>query len=60
MFRGGGGGGVQAYTLEKNDFELGDGGKARTRPDILRMVLGPCVQYCPCEVSEQKMGQNQN
>ena len=24
-------------------------GKARTRPDILRVVLGPYVQYCPCE-----------
>ena len=21
------------------------------------VVLGPCVQYCPCEASEQKMGQ---
>ena len=31
--------------------------KARTRPHILRVVLGPCVQYCPCEASEQKMGQ---
>ena len=24
-------------------------GKARTRSDILRVVFGPCVQYCPCE-----------
>ena len=33
--------------------------KARTRPDILRVVLGPYVQYCPCEAwaSEQKLGQ---
>ena len=27
---------------------------ARTRPDILKVVLGPYVQYCPCEASEQK------
>ena len=32
-------------------------GKARTRPEILRIVLGPYVQYCPCEASEQKLGQ---
>ena len=31
--------------------------KARTRPDILKVVLGPYVQYCPSEASEQKMGQ---
>ena len=31
-------------------------GKARTRPNILRVVLGPYVQYCPCEASEQKLG----
>ena len=23
----------------------------------LRVVLDPCAQYCPCEASEQKMGQ---
>ena len=27
-----------------------------TRPDILKVVLGTCVQYCPFEASEQKMG----
>ena len=32
-------------------------GKARTRPDIFRVVLGPYVQYCPCEASEQKLEQ---
>ena len=32
-------------------------GKARTRSDILRVVLGLCVQCCPCEASEQKWGQ---
>ena len=30
---------------------------ARTRPDFLKVVLGPYVQYCPCEASEQKLGQ---
>ena len=29
-------------------------GKARTRPNNLRVVLGPYVQYWPCEASEQK------
>ena len=46
MGGGGGGGGVQE--LE---------GKARTRPEILRVVFGPYVQKCPCEASEQKLGQ---
>ena len=31
--------------------------KARTRPNILRAVLGPYMQYCPCEALEQKLGQ---
>ena len=31
-------------------------GKAKTRPDILRVVLGPYVQNCPCETSEEKTG----
>ena len=54
FLRGGGGGGVQAYHFGKMDFELGVGGKARTRPNILRVHLDPYVQYCPCEASEQK------
>ena len=54
---GGGGGGVQASHLGKKDFELEVGGKARTRPNILRVVLGPYVQYCQCEASEQKLEQ---
>ena len=33
-------------------------GKARTRPDFLRVVLGPCAQFYLCEASEQKMGTN--
>ena len=32
-------------------------GKARTRHDIFRLVLGPCAQCCPCKASEQKLGQ---
>ena len=32
-------------------------GKARTRHEIFRLVLGPCAQFCPCEASEQKLGQ---
>ena len=48
--------GDQAFHFGKTDFELGVGGKARTRPDILKVVLGPYVQYCPCENSEQKLG----
>ena len=31
-------------------------GKARTRPEIFRLVLGPCAQCCPCEASELKWG----
>ena len=31
-------------------------GKARTRPDSFRLVLGPCAQCCPCEASEKKLG----
>ena len=32
-------------------------GKARTRPNILRVVLGPYGQYCLCKASEKKLGQ---
>ena len=32
-------------------------GKARTLPNILRVVLGAYVQYWQCEASEQKQGQ---
>ena len=31
-------------------------GTAKTRPEILKVVLGPYVQYCPCEALEQKPG----
>ena len=46
MYLRGGGGGVQAYHFGKKFFELGVGGEGqdgRTRPIILRVVLGP---YC--------------
>ena len=46
--------GVQAYRFGKNDFKLEVRGKGQ---DTLRVVLGPCVQYCPFEASTQKMGQ---
>ena len=40
------GGGVQVYHFGKYDFELKElEWKARTYTDILRVVLGPCVQY---------------
>ena len=48
----GGGGGVG-----KKDFELGVGGEGQTHPEILKVVLGPYVQYCPFEASEQKLEQ---
>ena len=34
--------------------------KARTRPNILRVFFGQYVQDCPCEASEQKLGQIPN
>ena len=54
QLRGGGGGGVQAFHFGANDFELAVRGEDQTRPDILRVVLGPCAQYYPCEASEQQ------
>ena len=32
-------------------------GKARTGPEIFRVVLGPCAQLYTCEALEQKLGQ---
>ena len=49
---GGGGGGVKPMIL---GYELK--GKARTGPDISRVVLGPCAQCCQCEASKQKWDQ---
>ena len=44
------------FTLEKMNSSLEMDG---TCPDILKVVLGPYVQYCPCEASEQHLGQKQ-
>ena len=53
---GGGGGGSGLSLLEKiSSKELE--GKARTSSNILRVVLGQYVQYCPREATEQKLGQ---
>ena len=57
---GGGGGGGQAFHFRKKDFKLGVGGEGQ---DTSRHFEGSfrCntvyVQYCPCEASEQKLGQ---
>ena len=32
-------------------------GKARTRPDCIRVVLGAGAQFNPCEAWEKKWGQ---
>ena len=48
---------MRLITFEKMISSLELKGTARTRPDILKVVLGPYVQYCPCEASEQKLGQ---
>ena len=52
-----GGGGVEAFHFGKNDFELGVGRDGQDTSGILKVVLGQYVQYCPCEASEQKLGQ---
>ena len=51
--------GFRPFTLEKiiSSYELE--GTARTHPDILKVVLGPYMQYCRCEASGQKLGQKQ-
>ena len=43
--------------LETLIMRYGLKGKARTRPDFFRLVLGPCAQFYPCEATEQKWGQ---
>ena len=49
--------GFRPITLEKRISILELEGKARTHSDILRVILGPYVQYRPCEASEQKLEQ---
>ena len=57
VLRGGGGGGVQAYNFGKFDFEIW----VEEKGHFVRVVLGPCAQCCPCEVSKQINGaKNQN
>ena len=51
------GGAFQAFHFGKNDFELGVGGDCQDTLRNFEGILGPYVQYCPCEVSEQKLGQ---
>ena len=51
--------GGQAYHFGKKILSQELEGKARKRPNIFKGVLGPCVQFCPSETSEQKMGQKQ-
>ena len=46
-------GGGSGLSLWKQDFELGVGGEGQDTSRHLRVVLGPYVQYCPCETSEQ-------
>ena len=54
---GGGGGWFRPIILETLILRYELKGKARTRPEIFRVVLGPCAQFYPCEASEQKWGQ---
>ena len=49
--------GVQALQFRKHDFDLWVGVIAWACTNNLRVVLGPCAQYCPSEASEQRMGQ---
>ena len=43
--------------LETLILRYGLKGKARTRPDFIRVVLGAGAQFYPCEASEQTWGQ---
>ena len=50
----GGGGWFRPIILLTFNMRYGLKGKARTRPDFFRVVLGPCAQFNPSEASEQK------
>ena len=54
-FLRGGGGGFRPIILETLIMRYGLKGKARTRADFFRLVLGPCAQFYQC--AEQKWGQ---
>ena len=45
--------------LETLILRYGLKGKARTRSDFIRVILGAGAQFYPCEASEQKWGQTQ-
>ena len=49
--------GGSGFSLWKKDFELGVEGKGQGTSRNFEVVLGPYVQYCPCEALEQKLGQ---
>ena len=49
--------GVQAYRFGKKDFELGVERGGQDTSGHFVGNLGPYVQYCPIEASEQKIGQ---
>ena len=61
MLRQFGGRGVRVFHFGKKNFELGVGREGQDTSRHLRIVLGPYVQYCPFEASEQKLqlGQKQ-
>ena len=50
-------GGFRPFNFENTISTYGWGVVAWTCTNNLRVVLGPCVQYCPSEASEQRMGQ---
>ena len=56
---GEGAGGFRSIILENLILRYKLKRKARTRPDILRVVLGPCAvcTMLPCEALEHKWGQ---
>ena len=51
--------GRSGLSLWKTNFELEGSGEGQGTYRHFKGGLGPFVQYCPCEASEQKMGQEQ-
>ena len=51
------GGGFQAFQVWKHNFDLWVRDDGMDMKQQLEVVLGPCAQHCPCEASEQKIGQ---
>ena len=52
--------GFRPIILETLILRYGLKEKARTRPEIVRVILGPCAQFYPYEASEQEWGKLQN